>query len=76
MYITIGETAEQLGMPIEQVEKYVLEGRIRAIHDGEQFLINQDQFGLYFEQLQKLKQQIDDWKNEPLPPDLDINDED
>ncbi|WP_172372663.1 excisionase family DNA-binding protein [Sporosarcina jiandibaonis] len=76
MYITIQETADYLGMPIEQVQKYVLEGRIRAIHDGEQFLINKDQFGLYFKQLEKLKQQIEDWKNEPLPPDRDIKDED
>ena len=42
MYITIQETAEHLGMPIEQVQKYVLEGRIRSVHDGEQFLINKD----------------------------------
>ena len=35
MYITIPEAAEHLGMPAEQVQKYVLEGRIRAVHDGE-----------------------------------------
>ncbi|MBE1555299.1 excisionase family DNA-binding protein [Sporosarcina limicola] len=76
MYITIQEAAEYLGMPFEQVQKYVLEGRIRAAHDGEQFLVNRGQFGLYFEQLETLKQQIDDWRNEPIPPDRDIKDED
>ena len=76
MYITIQETAEHLGMPVEQVRKYVLEGRIRSVHDGEQFLINKDQFGLYFEQLEMLKHQIDEWRNEPIPPDRDIKDED
>lgn len=76
MYLTISEAAEQLSMPIEQVQKYVLEGRIRAVHDGEQFLINQDQFGLYFEQLETLKKQIEEYRNEPLPPDRDIKDED
>lgn len=76
MYITIKETAEHLGMPAEQVWNYVLEGRIRSVHDGEQFLINQNQFGLYFEQLETLKRQIDEWRNEPIPPDRDIKDED
>ncbi|WP_342513460.1 excisionase family DNA-binding protein [Sporosarcina sp. FSL K6-1522] len=76
MYITIQETAEHLGMPIEQVRKYVLEGRIRSVYDGEQFLINKAQFGRYFEQLELLKQQIDEWRSEPIPPDRDIKDED
>ncbi|KXH83805.1 excisionase family DNA-binding protein [Sporosarcina sp. HYO08] len=76
MYITIDEAAEYLGMPLEQVRKYVLEGRIRSVHDGEQFLVNKDQFTLYFEQLERLKQQIEEWKNEPIPPDRDIKDED
>jgi len=61
MYITIPKAAEHLGMPVEQVTKYVLEGRIRAIHDGEQFMINQDQFELYFDQLKIAKQQLADW---------------
>lgn len=76
MYITITGTAEYLGMPVEQVTKYVLEGRIRAVHDGIQFMINKDQFNLYFEQLEIAKQLIADWLHEPLPPDRDINDED
>lgn len=76
MYITIEETAEYLGMPIEQVTKYVLEGRIRAAHDGKQFMINKSQFELYFKQLEIAKQQMAEWLNEPLPPDRDIKDED
>ncbi len=76
MYITIQEAAEHIGMPVRQVEKYVLEGRIRSVHDGEQFLINKAQFAQYFEQLEALKRQIDDWRNEPIPPDRDIKDED
>lgn len=76
MYITIPEAAEYLGMPVEQVHKYVIQGRIRAVYDGEQFMINKDQFSLYFEQLEIAKQLIEDWRNEPLPPDRDIKDED
>ncbi|WJY26661.1 excisionase family DNA-binding protein [Sporosarcina trichiuri] len=76
MYLTMEETADQLGMPLEQVRRYVLNGKIRAVHDGNDWLINEDQFSLYFEQLKLLKQQIDDWLNEPIPPDRDIKDED
>ena len=76
MYRTIPEIAEHLGMPVQQVQKYVIEGRIRSVHDGEQFLVNQDQFNLYFKQLELVKSQIEEWRNEPLPPDRDIKDED
>ena len=76
MYMTIEETAEYLGMPVEQVRNYVWEGRIRSVHDGEQFLINQNQFSDYFNQLETLKKQIEEYLNEPLPPDRYIKDED
>lgn len=76
MYLTISEAAAHLGMPVEQVQKYVVEGRIRSVYDGEQFLINDAQFELYFKQLEVVKQQISDWQNAPLPPDRDIKDED
>ena len=76
MYMSVEETAEYLGMPVEQVRKYVWEGRIRSVHDGEQFLINQNQFADYFTQLETVKKQIDEYLNEPLPPDRDIKDED
>jgi len=76
MYLTIEETAEKLGMPVEQVFRYVRNRKIRAVHDGSSWLINEDQFGLYFEQLEQLKLQIEEWRNEPIPPDRDIKDED
>ncbi len=76
MYLTIEETAEKIGMPVEQVRQYVLNNEIRSVHDGTQFLINNEQFGLYFEQLAQLKREIDDWRSEPIPPDRDIKDED
>ncbi|GKV68999.1 hypothetical protein NCCP2716_14970 [Sporosarcina sp. NCCP-2716] len=76
MYLTIEETAEKLGMPADQVLRYVMNQKIRAVHDGRDWLVNEDQFGLYFEQLEQLKQQIEEWRNEPIPPDRDIKDED
>ncbi|WP_438314449.1 excisionase family DNA-binding protein [Sporosarcina sp. FA9] len=76
MYCSIPEIAEYLRMPVSQVQKYVLEGRIHSVYDGEQFLINKDQFTLYFKQLELIKEQIDEYRSEPLPPDRDIKDED
>lgn len=76
MYMTIAETADYLGMPVRQVEKYVLEGRIKGIHDGEQYLVNRAQFALYFSQLETVKRQIEDFLSEQIPPDRDIKDED
>lgn len=76
MYMTIKETAEYLGMPVQQVQKYVTDGRIRSVHDGEQYLINQGQFDLYFTQLETVKLQIEEYLSEPIPADRDIKDED
>lgn len=76
MYLTIPETAEYLGMPVEQVRKYVLEGRIRVVDDGEQFMINKEQFKNYHDQLEVAKQEIEEWRKNLLLPDRDIRDED
>ncbi|MFC4353749.1 DNA-binding protein [Chryseomicrobium palamuruense] len=76
MYRTIEETAAHLQMPEEQVRRYILERRIKAIHDGEQFLINSDQFTRHFEQLEQVKAWIEEWRNTPIPEDPDIKDED
>ena len=76
MYKTIEETAIDLGMPEEQVLRYVYEGRIRAVYDGEQLLINSSQFNSYFEQLERIKEEIEIWRNTPIPEDIDVKDED
>ncbi|HWI49749.1 MAG TPA: DNA-binding protein [Rummeliibacillus sp.] len=76
MYKTVADTAKDISMPEHQVMRYVLEGRIRAVHDGEQFLISSDQFDRYLEQLERIKEEIEIWKNTPIPEDIDIKDED
>ncbi len=76
MYMTVPETAAFLSMPEEQVTRYVLEGRIRAVHDGEQYLINTSQFETHFLQLEQVKQELEEWRNTPIPDDIDIKDED
>ena len=76
MYMTIPETAAFLSMPEEQVTRYVLEGRIRAVHDGEQYLVNTSQFETHFQQLELAKQALEEWQMTPIPDDVDIKDED
>ncbi|KGR79356.1 excisionase family DNA-binding protein [Ureibacillus manganicus] len=76
MYKTIAETARDLSMPEDQVQRYIYEGRIKAVHDGEQFLINSTQFDMYHEQLERIKEEIEIWRNTPLPEDPDVKDED
>ncbi|MFD1863622.1 helix-turn-helix domain-containing protein [Planococcus chinensis] len=76
MYMTVPETAAFLSMPEEQVTRYVLEGRIRAVHDGEQYLVNTSQFETHFQQLELAKQALEEWQMTPIPDDVDIKDED
>ncbi|PAD68909.1 hypothetical protein CHH83_11350 [Bacillus sp. 7586-K] len=76
MYLTIQETAEYLSLPEEVVRSLVLQKKIRALFDGEQYLIYKDQFQTHFEQLEKYKRLYDEYMKEPIPEDIDIKDED
>lgn len=76
MYMTVPETAAFLSMPEEQVNRYVLEGRIRAVHDSEQYLVNTSQFETHFQQLELAKAELAEWRATPIPDDVDIKDED
>ncbi|WP_019243523.1 MULTISPECIES: excisionase family DNA-binding protein [Bacillus] len=76
MYLTVEETAEYLSVSPAYVENLIYKGQIRALHDGEQYLIYKDQFKTHFEQLEKYKLLIDELANEPIPEDKDIKDED
>lgn len=76
MYKTVEETANELSMPIDQVMRYIYAGRIRAVHDGEQYLVNSSQFDTYFQQLERIKEEIEIWRNTPIPEDIDVKDED
>lgn len=76
MYMTVPETASHLAMPPEQVNRYILEGRIKAVHDGEQYMVNTSQFDTHFQQLELAKQELEEWKATPIPDDVDIKDED
>jgi len=76
MYKTVEQTAADIGMPEHQVLQYIYAGRIKAVHDGEHFLINSAQFDTYHQQLERIKEEIEIWRNTPIPEDVDIKDED
>jgi len=76
MYLTLKETAEYLSLSEDQIENLIAEKKIRALFDGEQYLINKDQFKTHFEQLEKYKALIEEYLKEPIPEDIDVKDED
>ncbi|MDQ0155496.1 excisionase family DNA-binding protein [Robertmurraya andreesenii] len=76
MYLTVKETAEYLSISEVDVRALILSKRIRALFDGEQYLINREQFNTHFKQVEKYKELIEEILNEPIPEDIDIKDED
>ena len=76
MYITIKELAEYLHLSPDYISQQINLGNIRAIHDGNQFLINKQQFKVTRENIEK---EILRWKEEQqqeIPPVIDVKDED
>ncbi|PGL70974.1 excisionase family DNA-binding protein [Bacillus sp. AFS055030] len=76
MYLTIKETAEYLDLEESYINQLIQERKIRAVHDGEQYLIYKEQFNNHLEQMEKVKKMIADYYNEPIPEDPDVKDED
>jgi len=76
MYLNIKEIAEYLNLPESFIIEKIREGKIKFVSDGEQLLINKEQFNKHLELLEK---KINDMKNEQeevLQVDYDIKDED
>ncbi|GGE79264.1 excisionase family DNA-binding protein [Priestia taiwanensis] len=76
MYVTIKEVAEYLDFPEEYIESLIQQRKIRAVYDGEQYVINKAQFTTHMEQMEKYRELIQEILNEPIPEDYDIKDED
>jgi len=75
-YLTIKETAQYLELPEAFIIEKIKEGRIRAVHNGEEYFINKEQFNHHLEQIKKLKAFEDESKLEPIPESYDYKDED
>ena len=76
MYLTVKETAEYLQLPEAFILEKITEGRIRAVHNGEEYLINKEQFHHHMEQMKKLREFEQTDKFEPIPESYDYKDED
>lgn len=76
MYLTIKETAEYLSISEKQIESMVRQKKIRALYDGEQYLIFKEQFTTHLKQVEVYKRLVEESRNEPIPEDIDIKDED
>ncbi len=76
MYLTIQETAEYLSLTEEQIKSLIFEKKIRALYDGQQYLINNEQFNTHLEQIEKYKKLVEEYMKEPIPEDIDVKDED
>jgi excisionase family DNA binding protein len=76
MYLTIKETADFLNIREFEIESLIRQRRIRAVYDGEQYLINKEQFNNHLQQMEKYRKLIDEILSEPIPDDLDVKDED
>jgi excisionase family DNA binding protein len=76
LYLTIKETAEYLTISEEAIKKLISQKKIRAVFDGEDYLINKEQFHTYFKQMEKYKEMVEEYLSEPIPEDRDIKDED
>jgi excisionase family DNA binding protein len=76
MYLTIKEASEYLTLSEEALKKLIQQNKIRAIFDGEQYLVNKEQFNTHLKQMEKYKLLVEEVLNEPIPEDIDIKDED
>ncbi|HDX9611143.1 TPA: helix-turn-helix domain-containing protein [Bacillus toyonensis] len=76
LYITIEEAAEYLNLPKSYIEELIQQNKVRALFDGEQYLLNKEQFNTHLEQIEKYKQLVEEILNEPIPEDMDVKDED
>ncbi|MCU5378212.1 helix-turn-helix domain-containing protein [Bacillus cereus] len=76
LYITVEEAAEYLNLPKSYIEELIQNKKIRALFDGEQYLLNKEQFNTHLEQMEKYKQLVEEILNEPIPEDMDVKDED
>ncbi|UFT99984.1 excisionase family DNA-binding protein [Radiobacillus kanasensis] len=76
MYLTVKETADYLQLSESKIEALIHHNKIRAIHDGQEFLINKEQFESHLEQVEKLHKMMQEYLQEPIPESIDVKDED
>ncbi|OLS39486.1 hypothetical protein BTR22_01040 [Alkalihalophilus pseudofirmus] len=76
MYVSIEDLAEYLGVSSLYIKEQIQKGNIRAVFDGNSYLINKAQFSKHKEQIDLKKKQLAEELAEPIPEDWDAKDED
>ena len=76
IYLNLNEAAEYLSISEEKLRRLIVQGRIHAIHDGNEYLLNKEQFNTHLRQMEKYKELAEEYYNEPIPEDRNIKDED
>lgn len=76
MYVSIAEAADYLEIAERDVRQLVFQGKIRAVHDGEQYLVNTAQFDTHLKEMEKYREMIQEFLSEPIPESPDVKDED
>ncbi|MFD2369116.1 excisionase family DNA-binding protein [Brevibacillus sp. GCM10020057] len=74
--MTVEETAEYLELPVTFILEKIKEGRIRALHDGNEYIINKHQFQHHLEELRRLREYEETARHETVPESYDVKDED
>ncbi|WP_232697716.1 DNA-binding protein [Brevibacillus daliensis] len=76
MYLNVAETAAYLELPEWYIREKIADGQIRAVHNGEEYFMNRDQFTHTLDELKRLREFEDIEKFEPVPESYDYKDED
>ncbi len=67
IYLNLNEAAEYLSISEEKLKRLIVQGKIRAIHDGNEYLLNKEQFNTHLRQMEKYKELAEEYYNEPDP---------
>ncbi|GAE35462.1 excisionase family DNA-binding protein [Halalkalibacter akibai] len=76
MYVTVKELADFLELTEDYILTQIRLGHVKAVSDGETFLVNKEQFMWHKEQLDLKRKQLALEAEEPIPEDWDAKDED
>ncbi|WNF35746.1 excisionase family DNA-binding protein [Bacillaceae bacterium IKA-2] len=76
MYVSVKELSDYLHLSPDYVYQQIKAKNIRAVHDGDQFLVNKANFA---ESRENIEKEIILWREEQeqeVPVDIDVKDED
>lgn len=76
MYVSITEAADYLELTEKEVRQLIFQDKIRAVHDGKQYLVNTAQFDTHLKEVKKYRALMQDILSEPIPESPFIKDED